>query len=272
MQAITDYEGDVSCAYSCAKASPSTRDEIVFKWSVGDYEQTYRVRCDNALYRAPHALAPRRLVSKLSLAALAQPRQLSHCRDVLAAQSEGDIEVLALAAPKPLDSAPDIKILNIRGERIEHALCAHVSGNERLCHPGTLAGEKVSSLTPFLPDDLVLVDIVKHLWTYEDPPKKRLRGRIQYRNLMAAIEARPRHFEHVVALAAYHAESLRARREEREFDRVLAESRMEENPFDWSHGVEDFLLLKWRSSDELDGQSIYNVTPVCACDLRAGSL
>ena len=245
----------------------------MFTWSVGDgRKHDISMRCDKALYGKPEALAPRSLMHALSLAALAQPTKLPRYQKLLATETEGDVEVLAIAAPCPLYEEPNTRILLLRGARIEHVLCAHVSGDEWLCHPGTLSDEDLSLVEPFRPDALILVNLAEKEWTYESPPKKRLRGRIQSCNVKAVAKEHARRFEQVVALAHYQAEALRAHREGRAFNRTLAEKNMEENPLAWAEDADDVLLLKWRRYDKQNEQWSYKVTPVCACDLKSEQL
>ena len=268
VRSITNYEGELSCTHTCTKTVPCTRDEILFTWSIGNGRVCdVRLRCDKALYGKPEALAPRPFLRSLSLVALAQPAKLQRYQSLVASDSDGDVVILSLAAPIPLYEEPTTKIVYIRGERIEHALCAHVSGGDWLCHPGTLVGNVVSRVEPFSPDDLILVDLAQREWTSESSPAKRLRGRVQFRNLKAVAEEHARRFGLVVALATYQAEALRAHREGREFNRMLAEKQMEEDPFAWAEDADDVLLLKWKAYDKQSEQWAYKVTPVSASDL-----
>ena len=95
------------------------------------------------------------------------------------------------------------------GRRLEHVLCAHISGDLWYCHAGSPQEGELSTVDPFLAGGLVVQNIASR-WRPRRMQRKRLRGCCVKHNLAAAaMEKRP-FFERVVAIAKWKAEVHRA--------------------------------------------------------------
>ena len=111
--------------------------------------------------------------------------------------------------PESLFAAGGAVILHVPpGQRVEHLLCAHISGDLWYCHPGSPKDGDLHSTIPFATRDLVVRDIS---WQCKRPLRTRLRGRTVKRDLAAIAVKHKSCFELVVAYAKWKAEVHRAR-------------------------------------------------------------
>ena len=115
--------------------------------------------------------------------------------------------------PPPHPYAPGAAVM-IRlpsGRRVEHVLCAHVSGELWYSHAGSPKEGDLNIVNPFRTHDLVVQNLAScwHPWPTQ---RKRLRGRCVKRGLAAAAAQYRACFERVVAMARWAAEVDRAKR------------------------------------------------------------
>lgn len=114
--------------------------------------------------------------------------------------------------PPPHPYAPGAAVM-IRlpsGRRVEHVLCAHVSGSLWYCHAGSPKEGDLSISKPFRITDLAVKDLGDS-WRPWQVQHNRLRGRCIKRNLAAAAAQHRACFERVVAMARWNAEAYRAK-------------------------------------------------------------
>ena len=113
--------------------------------------------------------------------------------------------------PPPHPYAPGAAVM-IRlpsGHRVEHVLCAHVSGDLWYCHAGSPKEGSLNTVKPFCSRDLVIHTLAR-CWCPWQLQRKRLRGRCTKRNLTATAVDKRACFERVVAIAKWKAEAYRA--------------------------------------------------------------
>ena len=124
---------------------------------------------------------------------------------------------LRLGVPKKLEAPPhpyaagaSVMLRLPSGQRVEHVLCAHISGNLWYCHAGNPKEGVLNIIDPFNAAGLVIQSLAScwHPWQLQ---RKRLRGRCTKRGLEAAVMEKRSCFERVVAIAKWKAEAYRAR-------------------------------------------------------------
>ena len=72
--------------------------------------------------------------------------------------------------------------------RIVYLLCAHVRGDDWLCHRSTVIDNELDSANPLDEKDLVLKDIVRDVWEDEAPRKRIRAGRLsELRGLVGSV-------------------------------------------------------------------------------------
>ena len=96
------------------------------------------------------------------------------------------------------------------GRRVEHVLCAHISGDLWYCHAGSPKDGELNLIQPFHRRDLVIRSLACswHTWQAQ---RKRLQGRCVKRNLATAAMQNRACFELAVAMARWSAEAYRAK-------------------------------------------------------------
>jgi len=122
---------------------------------------------------------------------------------------------LRLGVPRKLEPPPHLyapgAAVMIRlpsGRRVEHVLCAHISGDLWYCHAGSPKEGDLHSSWPFRTTDLVVQSLAR-VWYPRQ--RKRLKGRCVKRDLAAAAAQHGACFEPAVAMARWRAEAYRAK-------------------------------------------------------------
>ena len=113
-----------------------------------------------------------------------------------------------------------------------HLLCAHISGDRWLCHSGSKDGVGDLRDNPFGEADLVVKDLVEDAW--DTKRRKRLRTDARVDSMRCLVQTCDERWCRVVAIANFRAEQARAA--QGEFNKRLALSRFEKNPFLWEVG------------------------------------
>ena len=89
-------------------------------------------------------------------------------------------------------------------------LCARVSGDVWICHPGTLTdGGALRPDNPFDAKDLAVRDIVADRFERDALPRRRIAPHTKV-NLLEAVAANPHHWSQARAVALWKAEEVRA--------------------------------------------------------------
>ena len=140
------------------------------------------------------------------------------------------------------------------GRRVEHALCAHLHGSLWYCHPGSVRGDEISLTEPFATDDLVLLDVRRRRWQRRQSCRsKRLRGRVQQRNLLRVIQRQKEKFDWIVAVAHWRAEERRASENASGIDFERAARQWELDLLKWPRGArQQMVFWTWREGCETD--------------------
>jgi len=140
------------------------------------------------------------------------------------------------------------------GRRVEHVLCARLHGSWWYCHPGSVRGVEISLIEPFATHDLVLLDVRRRRWQRSQSSRnKRLRGRVQQRNLQSVVLQQKEKFDWIVAVAHWRAEERRASGNGIGFNFKKAARQWEIDFLKWPRRVrQQMVFWTWRESRETD--------------------
>jgi len=121
---------------------------------------------------------------------------------------------LRLGVPRKLEPPPHpyapgaaVMLRLPSGNRVEHVLCAHVSGDLWYCHAGSPKEGGLNTVEPFSAKDLVIQNLAGCWRPWQ---RKRLRGRSVKRDLAATAVEKHACFERVATIAKWRAEVHRA--------------------------------------------------------------
>ena len=252
----------LSCTYVGNHDPEHVKALVQFKWVNDDREELVVVRCDKALYMN-YIPFPRHWRLPLLIVEITGRIRAQNGLQWMKEFGDGNVVLNKIVACKRQHAPPKTEILYVRGERIEHILCANISDDVWLCHPGTLTLNGIDTTWPFHPVHLRSVDIKSSRGVGHDRPKKRLRGRVQYRELLSHAEKYFLDVDLICGLAIWLAEECRAVNDRRSVDRNVAESALEADPYNW-HAVEKVLLI-W--SHGQGQRRVWRATPILLTEL-----
>ena len=179
--------------------------------------------CVSSLGQALHAGGFRRIPWEFKVPLLATNLPAAATQFVPAMRHKDDAACRAVAIPKHYEGKYTTTRLVLEGRAVEHMICAHVSGNTFLVHPG-------GKLDPH--------DLVRHKMKRN---AKRSRSSLAPAKLGQVMPGCA--LSKLMAVATYRAEIERAMAERREVDVVVADALLEKNPFVWGSMPRTVLAL-----------------------------
>ena len=227
-------DAQLRCTYCGSEedaAEATGRTQLVFQWELSwEGVRIYAevpMRSDKALYSG--LLVPPRSWTYM-LMALSLPRAIHEVGGLPSMREEGEVtECAGLAMASPAREPPKSCVLFCGGARVEHLILAHVTENSFLC------------TTSILPNPAGIVKAGnERVWSEGASPRKRLRGRLQWRGLEDLAAQQP----HAYATAAAIAQLIAA--EEKGSTNGIVQECLLMNPLEWDFTPESHLLLLWR--------------------------
>jgi len=204
---------------------PDYMTSVIFKWRAEGVDDTAQmvIRARQVLYTYHKRIVPRELRTPFLCVYLPQCIETKRCV-VGMKKKKGQIRCRAIAAPRAFDGEVTTTLLTEDGETRTYIVCAYVNDAQALCHPGG----------HLLPKDLVTGEVSQHVDTDEHIMK------------LSKSEA----FDSLIAVATWRAEMLRATEEQRDFDVVKAQDRLELSPWKVDgYYKKVFVLWSSRASD-----------------------
>ncbi len=224
----TEAADKLSCTYlgTVEEDAPlRCNTRVTYEWKIDGLGS---VKNENMISKVLHCdlLTPFSLKTPLLVACLPAAITKHRSLPAMLKYAEGDVTCRALALARPYDADCQTTFLNIGGRRVEHLMCAHVSGETWMVHPGGILS----------PKDLFKSN-VRH-----DAKKARMTAPTQTLEPVRPGELLGK----LMAVAHFQAEIERARIAEREADLSVADERFEKNPFEWNKTPKQVFVL-WSS-------------------------
>ena len=240
-----ECDEDISCSFIETGRPLQAKDVVEFRWSCGTLEVPAHLRVGKALY-CKCAGPPRSFMTSL-VATSALKALRRNIPGWMKEDGAAEVVVDAIAAPKAIDTLPPHEMFKVGKAQNEHIRCARIEGDRWLCAPAA---------QPFHQNHLVDINVAVQKVA---PPKKRRQ------ECAASGGDKQLDFEHLMALAVWQAEQLRASEQGRAMHADDAESGLLKDPAEWPAGRAHFTVVLWRSCR--GGEWQHHLTPSRLSDL-----
>ena len=203
-----------------------TRTRVKFHWKI---DGIGGVDSDNIISKVLHCdymAAPCTVKIPFLVACLPLAITTHRSLPAMLKYPKGDAVCRALGVARPHEADCQTTFVNVGGRRVEHLMCAHVSGETWLLHPGDILS----------PKDLFKSN-VRH-----NAKKARMTAPTQKLEPVRPGEL----LNKLIALAHFQAESERAKIAEREADLSATDERFLKKTFEWNKTPKQVFVL-WSS-------------------------
>ena len=206
---------------------------VTYEWKIDGWGS---VKHENLISKVLHRdiLTPFSLKTPLLVVCLPGAITKHRSLPAMLKYAQGDVTCRALAIPRPYDADCQTTFINVGGRRVEHLMCAHVSGDTWLVHPSGILS----------PKDLFKSNV------RPDAKKARLTA-----PTLKMEPVRPGELlNKLMAVAHFQAEIERAKIAEREVDLNVADERFDKNPFEWRRPPKQVFVLWSLKSGDVGGR------------------
>ena len=210
-----------------------TRTRVKFHWKI---DGIGGVDSDNIISKVLHCdymAAPCTVKIPFLVACLPLAITTHRSLPAMLKYPKGDAVCRALGVARPHEADCQTTFVNVGGRRVEHLMCAHVSGETWLLHPGDILSPK---------------DLFKSEVRQDAAKKARLTAPTQKLEPVRPSDQ----LNKLMAVAHFRAEIERARVAEREVDLNVADECFEKNPFEWRRAPRQAFVI-WSSKSAEGG-------------------
>ena len=166
-------------------AKLTRRSNAEFKWVIQAFSRAATtvlpIRCDHAESRG--IPWPQHWLTACKILPIVDDKCKAACTDAQNSSKNASVVCRLLGAPKnsgALDilcgsgSGSVVSLTSSSGARQDYLLCAHVSGEKWLCHPGSFSKGILCADNPFRHEDLVARDILADKYDESKRPRRRI--------------------------------------------------------------------------------------------------
>ena len=173
---------------------------------------------------------------KMALMVSSLPVSITEHRSIppMMKHKKGDVVCRAIAIPKSYDDECNTTFLNVGGRRVEYLICAHISGDQYLLHPGRILHQH---------------DMFKSNVEESSNKAPRLNAptkRIESLHPCSMLNK-------LMAIAHFQAEIERAEIQGRSPDMNVADEKFEKNSLEWGKKTPKQVFVLWTSKTEQEG-------------------